>query len=749
MPKKRIAILGGGAGSLSAAFYLTRTPELRARYDVTVYQMGWRLGGQGASGRNRAEHDRVEEHGLHVWLGFYENAFAMMRECFDEQVKHPDNPFRNWTDAFKPESNTPVGLGDGQTYFLAQWPTNADTPGDGEVMLSPWGAITEALGVLAEIIKQLLGAVEQEVGPGRLLRVAVAMVGRVVASLVSDLRSRKGLGHTVRKGLAVAAVIPGFALRHSPEKVHALLERMHVASTSAESLEGAFDHALADATLLLLEIARDVVRLVVPPEGQGALLDKILDTATATLRGVLNPKYGLAPEWNLNRLDEYEYLDWLIENGARPTIKSVPHLFDAPELRALYDLAFAYRPNLEQGLQPDFAAGTAIRAILRIFATYKGAVLYEMQAGMGEAVIGPLYQVLQQRGVHFEFFHKVRRLELSPDKRWIQRIHLDRQVQLTGPAYDPMFVVKGLPCWPSEPFWSQIVDGEQIRARLDHAGLTLESWWCDEKFDERTLELGTDFDKVILGINLGVFQKLNAEDESMCEELIAASRPFREMTEQLGLIPTFGVQLWMDRDLQGLGWTHPKPAMDGSAEPMDVWADMSQVLDKENWPVASAPKSIQYFCGPFNTELFRRPSRDHGVPREATEQVTEIARTWLTKYTGSIWPSALEPGTQGTLDWALLCTATDAHGPARLATQWMRANVDPTECCVTSWHGTTRYRLRQGDSGFLNLYLAGTWTRTGMNVTCVEGAVMSGAAAARAICGEPKTIVGFDFLQSP
>jgi len=58
MAKKRIAILGGGGAALSAAYHLTRTPELRAQHDVTIYQMGWRLGGQGASGRNRDRRSR-------------------------------------------------------------------------------------------------------------------------------------------------------------------------------------------------------------------------------------------------------------------------------------------------------------------------------------------------------------------------------------------------------------------------------------------------------------------------------------------------------------------------------------------------------------------------------------------------------------------------------------------------------------------------------------------------------------------
>ena len=41
--KIKVAVLGGGCGAMSAAFYLTSTPELRARYEVTVYQQGWRL----------------------------------------------------------------------------------------------------------------------------------------------------------------------------------------------------------------------------------------------------------------------------------------------------------------------------------------------------------------------------------------------------------------------------------------------------------------------------------------------------------------------------------------------------------------------------------------------------------------------------------------------------------------------------------------------------------------------------------
>jgi len=53
----RVAVIGGGCAAVAAAFELTR-PEHRGRYQVTLYQLGWRLGGKGASGRGPV--DRIE-----------------------------------------------------------------------------------------------------------------------------------------------------------------------------------------------------------------------------------------------------------------------------------------------------------------------------------------------------------------------------------------------------------------------------------------------------------------------------------------------------------------------------------------------------------------------------------------------------------------------------------------------------------------------------------------------------------------
>src|SRR5580658_3446577 len=101
------------------------------RYQVTVYQMGWRLGGKGASGRGAS--GRIEEHGLHLWMGFYENAFRLMRDCYAERrAAFPNCRFADWRDAFKPAPDvcvtdrTPAGW----AFWLAHFPPGPGEPGD-------------------------------------------------------------------------------------------------------------------------------------------------------------------------------------------------------------------------------------------------------------------------------------------------------------------------------------------------------------------------------------------------------------------------------------------------------------------------------------------------------------------------------------------------------------------------------------------------------------------------------------------
>src|SRR4029453_4037182 len=104
----RVAILGGGMAGLAAAWRLSEPAS--GASEVTVYQRGWRLGGKGAS--SRGIHGRIEEHGLHVWLGYYENAFPLVRACYEEldrPSRRPDAPIATWEQAFRSAST--IGLG--------------------------------------------------------------------------------------------------------------------------------------------------------------------------------------------------------------------------------------------------------------------------------------------------------------------------------------------------------------------------------------------------------------------------------------------------------------------------------------------------------------------------------------------------------------------------------------------------------------------------------------------------------------
>ena len=128
---KRVVIVGGGPAAMAAATHLSAFgPE---RLEVHVYQQGWRLGGKGASGRQADHHQRIEEHGLHVWGGFYENAFAWMRETYAALDRPASCPIRTVEQAFEPVDEVTWGEWvDGQPRpWRTRFPRMPGQPGDG------------------------------------------------------------------------------------------------------------------------------------------------------------------------------------------------------------------------------------------------------------------------------------------------------------------------------------------------------------------------------------------------------------------------------------------------------------------------------------------------------------------------------------------------------------------------------------------------------------------------------------------
>jgi len=695
---KKIAILGGGMAGLTAAYHLTRTPELRQQHSVTVYQLGWRLGGKAASGRDAQ--GRNLEHGLHVWFGCYENMFQLLRQLYAGRTAPPDSPLQAWTDVARPQPYTPVGVLDGQgrwTYWPLTWWTNDDVPGDGTLMPHWW-----------QSLQQLFHLVE------RLLHRAPAPSHADAVAAAGAPPMREGFAAPVAP-TAQAAInaaqrhvqsLQGDLLRDGHHAWQHLVDLVHWSATvmkhtaGAQALSGTYDRMLWD----------------------------ILDILAAVLRGCWTDL--IRPDQPFESLDDEDFRDWLIRHGADPGVVRTSTV-----TRVLYDTMFQYEDGDVQ--RPSYAAGTALGVIMRLLGTFKGSMMWDIQAGMGEAVVAPLYEALCAAGVQFRFFRKVTDLELSADGKRIQTIRLDRQADTLAAEYVPTFTCNGLSCWPAEPFWNQLKDGEALK----EAGVNFESHWCDAApAGKEVLQFGADFDTVVLAITLGAYKKLNG-DPGMCDQLIARGGPFAEYVNNIGIVPSQAVQLWFDRTPAQMGWVTGKAATVSGPEYLNISADMSQVLRVEP---PSSSQSLYYLTGTYATTLYRQPAANMQVPAQAAAEVREAAIEWLNNFGYALWPLARD-GER--FDWPVLTAPHEAVGEARFDAQFWRANIDPTECCTLSAAGTTKYRLHPDQTGFENLILAGEGTRHGFNTTTIEGAVMSGAAASRAICGEPAVIVGYDFLQ--
>ncbi len=695
--KKRIAILGGGMASLSAAYQLTKTQALRDSHEVTLYQMGWRLGGKAAS--SRTVQDRNVEHGLHVWFGFYENTFQMVQEVYAGRDPHVAWAIKTWQDAVKPQNFTPIGINNGDgtwSSFPVTWPSNLGTPGEGGLLPTVWEVI-ESIG---DAIILLLEGKEQPTAAE-----AEAAAGPTPAHTDVAAEPHKVLDVAMRMTRVLAGQI-GDELRDGLDRVLDLVGWAHKAH-------------------------RDTVAAGADRQSNHGIVHDVINIFFAVLRGLATDIF--VPDAPLISLDDMELSDWLINHGADPDIVAKSSV-----VRAIYDTTFQYAEGDAQ--RRALAAGTGIGTIMRIVGTYKGSCMWLVQAGMGEVIVGPLYQHLVKAGVKFAYFHKVSAIEPgAPGAGIVSKVRFDVQAQTVSGDYQPVTVSNGLVVWPSEPDWGQLINGAAMQA----AGVNLESNWNTyPPAAEKEITVGADFDVVVLGIALGALKQLNTEDPSICSGLIAQSQAFANWINKTDIIPSMGVQLWSDKTLAGLGWAEDKPALVSGPEYLNIWADMSQVLAYEGGP-APKPKSLHYLTGTYKTQLYKQPKSAVGTPAAAAADLRTQTVTWLNSSSAAWWPLAQKGGQ---FDWSVLNDPAGGVGEARLDAQYLRANIDPTECCTLAAPGVTQYRLHADGSGFSNLILCGEGTAFGLT-TSFEGAVMSGAAASRAICGSPAQIIGYDFLE--
>jgi uncharacterized protein with NAD-binding domain and iron-sulfur cluster len=985
--QKRVVIIGGGVGALTTALELSATDELRARYKLRVYQEGWRLGGKGASGRNADIAQRIEEHGLHIWSGFYVNAFRLMRSVYEEAKRPRACPLSTFDDAFKPHNNVSW-----QEFFDNEWqPWTVDMRERKGDAGNPPGPIPQPICLLLRMVPwafRFLGGVIKEVekstskkrasmcvasdiknpasfakklrekpdkvsaflsrrfspatlqNPKRLRGALVKELNKMIrdqphyeaqrfdgirlspetqqlqaqnprggdvaqlnrsiledvypeelekkpkdqqptvpdriaeaprliwtlmsfaflyvtnhfanvvagspgalsdsstfladdlkdgASLARNLKDspnelssylRSRLREYTRQGLAkwhsteelppaleesliqdLNAIIEGSSIWDESRFTHVQIRRetkkllkgkpsgLKLIHLNRLLLEDAYPVELSRKPLSreprtsqpnspplsvgsshcaprqvknrreswLLTIRKNIINRV-RQEPKILRLFILLDAAICIARGIL---FGGVLWRGFDCLDREDFVEWLLRQGAIPEITVCSGM-----VRGTYDYIFAY-PGGDTG-KPALAAGVALRLILRLLLTYQHSVFYRMQAGMGDAVFAPIYQVLKKRGVKFYFFHRVETLGFSKDQKSIATIQVRQEVRLRDGRepwnYSPLVCIRNLPCWPNQPRFEQIdpLHADHLRTAMNTPGEAAAGNPQRRSVESRgqgqgqtrtiILEAGKDddetgFDLVVLGASLAALPSLFTPG--------GVSEKMQRMFDHVQTVPTLAMQLWLGKDARELGWRNGETIMTGYAQPFDTWADMTHLVHRECWPPNATPRNISYFCGPLReNQVPRQRSSRQSQSARGDEQNVRPARSppepdvrvlafdWLNQYAQGLWHASTVACQPFRFNARLLLDSRPENRLSGFEEQYFRANVAPTDRYVISVPGSTEFRLRADESGYENLFFAGDWLRTGLNYGCVEGAVMGGMQAARAISKSQIKIYG-------
>jgi len=478
---------------VSAAWDLT-SPDNPNACDVTIFQMGGRLGGKGASSRNRDFGDRIEEHGLHLWLGYYENAFRMIRTCYEtfRELSNPDDPQVRWRLAppstrnrakdpqvsrhiglDRPEYERPfdnwdwlsaferanrVGLADDASGdwvpWVARFPEYVLKAEDGLISRYSWPDGTTLPGV--HLVDDPSIAYPGEEPPvvevdgepsleppsvAFFLTHALRELGEFIDSL--ELRVEKLIDQSLAPFTDDPNSLLAQALRNDPRTPTRAGDPL-----PDDALRGL---RIVRLTLLVpaLEAFTTVARFAEGPlpfvRGPFvAMLDRYIDSMRERVEIFVQGDTAARRIWEL--------IDLLAANIRGVIVAGLDGDDDFSSLDEWNYIDWLRMNRISErtlrnpiirgahdlgfayrdgnSRDPQIAAGQALNAGCRFFFMYKGALFWRMKAGMGDVVFAPMYLALRARGVKFRFFHRLDDIELNADATAVTRLRFGRQLRL-------------------------------------------------------------------------------------------------------------------------------------------------------------------------------------------------------------------------------------------------------------------------------------------------------------------------------
>jgi uncharacterized protein with NAD-binding domain and iron-sulfur cluster len=501
-----------------------------------------------------------------------------------------------------------------------------------------------------------------------------------------------------------------------------------------KTLEEAPLHVLNDLLYYLQEFGSILWTLLDNIEARHQRLHHLamlFDFGVAAVKGMLNDVWNPTTHtFEYRKINHLDFRAWLRSHGAHEeTLYSpVVTFFYTGTYEALDD-------NEQQG--GLLAAGTALQFAIPALG-YKGAFCFQLKLGTADTLVMPVYQVLQARGVKFQFFHNVTNIACD-DTQDITRIDLDRQVDLIDDTYDPITWVKGNPAWPQHPLYNQI-DPTQAKELIER-NIDLEDPWSGWTGTPVSLHVGKDFDDVVLAIP----PKAQA---SICKEIIAARPDWGEMVEKIGSAQVMSTQLWFSKDIEELGFRHQEWGLSNTdnaanvvtyANPLFSWLDQTDIIENEDWPEDMTPKMLAMFTGILPPPFFGPTGDVDPTYMEAQKRrVLHMSWQWLMDNMGFFFRDARPPAYPSGLDLQTLqgTEPGDLSGQDKFMQQFFTCAIAPSDQYVIAIPNTEQYRKKPGGSGFNNLFLTGDWTDYGTNIGYMEGCVVSAHKAVEAIMSQ-------------
>lgn len=711
--KKKVAILGGGPGGLSAAYHLATGDE---ELDITVYTMGWRLGGKGASGRNYDRADRIEEHGIHLFGNFYPNALHLVKDCYDtvEDFEHQFQPMN---------LQLLTEFYDGRWHrYAARIAKSGEQPWKTDQIIEPLDKLVDkTIANIYEIFhtKELA---KQKKPPGD----APHWLGRLFGPLV-----KRALKKTLPVGDAHI------------EGVHLSQDYVHGHTWKKQGISSK-----------LLRGVLGIIGFFARYNARVRYIYTQLDHLIGCMHGFLI--FDLKHK-GIGSINHWDHLDWLRYCGVSEMTLS------APIVKAIPNVCFQF-PYGDTTGKPSMAASAYMTYILRQLLA-SGDNVFFFREGTGETAILPLYDKLKSCGVKFEFFNKVRDIVPSTTDDGIDHVHIEVQAETIG-EYDPIDerVINGVKkrVWPANTPYEKLVDGDTMR----EAEVDLESWWAQPPAKPKILKRGEDFDFAVMAIPIGAhpFTCPSLMDDSVPDDANHEKKAaWKSMHDNIHTIPTQAFQMWLSEPLDALGL--PKHLLKPGERyagptynnPMSGWTDFSDMISVEGWSSnnngTAPPQTLLYFCGALQQLEDEIPIDDPAHPGRQYERVKSTIVQELAHINGLL-PSSTRHDNHQQMRFELLESAQAEHeeefeGEQRAWCQHIQVNIDPNERYTVSQPGHEKHLRHSWDSGYSNLALAGDWIFTGFNIGSFEGSVMSGKLASYALTGYPKQddIYGFNFLR--